>query len=114
MTGSIESSRIVKALLTHVPGTFVKDYSGNKGWITVMRGEMTIHDHWKDTDKFTTGVPAETLCALPRGNVTAPTLYDGPRLVRPGWRVQLRRARAFMSDTQARRVEQELRTRVFT
>ena len=111
---SITHDRLIGAILRNVPGTYVRDYRGNRGWLTVCRGYKTIYDHSRDTDKFTAGVPAETLCALPRGDVTAASLFNGLELVRPGWRVQLRQARGFITDSQARRIEHELRMRVFT
>ena len=111
---SISHDRLIGAILRNVPGTYVRDYRGNRGWLTVCRGYKTVYDHSKDTDKFTSGVPAETLCALPRGDVQAATLYSGVEMVRPGWRVQMRQAGGLMSDGQRRRIEKELRMRVFT
>ena len=114
MDGSIDSSKLVNTILRNVPGTYVRDYTGNQGYLTICRGYLTMYDRWKDTDKFSTAIPAETLCALPPGNVQASSLYDGARLMRPGWRIEMRRARRLMSDGQARRIEKELRMRVFT
>ena len=114
MYGSIDSSRLISTILRNVPGTYVRDYHDNQGYLTICRGYVTIYDHSKDTDKLTAGLPAETLCALPRGNVQAANLYSGMRLMRPGWRIEMRKARRLMTDSQARRIERELRMRVFT
>ena len=111
---SIDHSRLISAILRNVPGTYLRDYRENKGWLTICRGYKTIHDSFKDTDKLTANLPAETLANFPRGQVTAATLMDGPVVKRPGWRLQMRGLRAKISEPQARRIEKALGIRVFT
>ena len=111
---SIDHSRLISAILRNVPGTYLRDYRENKGWLTICRGLRTIHDSFTDTDKLTANLPAETLANFPRGQVTAATLMDGPVVKRPGWRLQMRGLRAKISDSQARRIERALGQRVFT
>lgn len=115
MMFSIDHGRLLAAIVRHVPGAYVRDYRANRGWLTVCRGTRSIYDHSKDTDKLATAnVPAETLCSFPRGQVQATTLYSGIDLVRPGWRLQMRKLRGFISEAQARRIERDLGRRVFT
>lgn len=111
---SIDHSRLIAAILRNVPGSYLRDYRENKGWLTICRGYRTIHDNFRDTDKFTAGLPAETLANFPRGAVPAVTLMDGPVTVRPGWRRQMRLLRKYISEPQARRIEKALGQRVFT
>lgn len=112
---SIDHSRLLAAITRHVPGAYVRDYRSNRGWLTVCRGTRSIYDHSKDTDKLATAkVPAETLACFPRGAVQATTLYRGVEMVRPGWRLEMRKLRGYISDSQARRIEKDLGHRVFT
>lgn len=109
---SIEHSRIIRAFERNVPGCYVKDYSDRGGWITIMRGTKDI---WQKDDyggKFRS-VPAETLCAIPRGNVQGPSLFSGLKMVRPGWRREMRKAADKLTDTQRRAIEKDLGVRVF-
>lgn len=109
---SIEHSRIIRAFEHNVPGCFVKDYSDHGGWITIMRGTRDIRrrDDYGETIR---SLPAETLCAIPRGNVQAPSLFDGIRMVRPGWRREMRKAYDKLTESQRRAIEKELKVRVF-
>lgn len=110
---SIDHSRLIDAILREVPGSYLRDYSANKGWLTICRGYKTIHDSFRDTDKLTANLPAETLACFPRGQVQAASLYDGPVIKRPGWRREMRKLRGFISEPQARRIEARLKMRVF-
>lgn len=109
---SIEHSRLIKAFEKNVPGCFVKDYSDRGGYITIMRGTKTIWDRTTRAENAT-DVPAETLCSIPRGNIQAPTLFSGLKMVRPGWRIQMRQAAQKLTESQRRRIEKDLGVRVF-
>ena len=111
---SIDTSKLISAILRNVPGTFVRDYRDNGGWINIARGARTIWDNDKDTEKLSANLPAETLCSLPPGQVQAPSLYNGVRLVRPGWRIEMRRCGRYIDPEQARRIEKDVGMRVFT
>jgi len=108
-TGSIFHDDIIRAFQRHVPGCYVRDYRDKGGFIVICKNYRDIP--WRDqttTRKVYRQVPATTLCNLPRGYVTAASLFQGVRLHRPGWRVELRRARRFLSDNQMRRITKEL------
>lgn len=111
---SIDAGKLIGAILRNVPGTFVRDYRERGGWLNIARGAVTIWDRDKDTEKLSANLPAETLCSLPAGQVQASTLLRGVALVRPGWRMEMRRCRARISDSQARAIERDLGMRVFT
>ena len=93
--GSLEASRILEAFRRSVPGVYVRDYSGGHGYLTVCRGQKDIpwRDNGLSTHKVYRQVPRETLCSVPRGNVTASSLYHGLELVRPGWLEMARKIR---------------------
>ena len=107
--GSIPHDRIIAAFQKHVPGAYVRDYRDRGGFITICRDYRDIY--WNDqttTRNVYRQVPAKTLCNLPRGNVTAASLFEGVKLHRPGWRVEFKRARHHLSDNQMRRITKEL------
>jgi hypothetical protein len=107
--GSLSHDDIIRAFERHVPGVYVRDYRDNGGFITICRDYKDIL--WNDqttTRKVERQVPAITLCSLPRGFVTAPTLYHGLRLSRPGWKRQFRRAAEHLSEAQMRRITEDL------
>lgn len=109
-SGSLETDSIIRAFTRHVPGTYVRDYRDNGGYITICRYQRDIP--WRDqttTRNVYRQVPHVTLCSLPRGNVTAATRYVGVRLDRPGWREQFRKAMRHLSDSQMRRITKELK-----
>ena len=103
--GSIGHDRILEAYRRYVPGTFVRDQRDRNGFIAVCRGTRDIP--WggqTTTTPVYREVPDETLVSIPRGNVTAPTLYRGVALERPGWREQFRKSMKFLSDNQMKRI----------
>ena len=107
--GSFEHGRIIDAFTRAVPGSYVRDYRANGGYITVCRDYMDIP--WRDqltTRQVYRQVPKVTLVNLPRGNVTAATLFKGLRLSRPGWRREFRKAMQHLSDAQMRRITKAL------
>lgn len=108
--GSIETGTIINAFQRHVPGCYVRDYRGNGGFIVIARYYRDIP--WTDqttTRKVERQVPAITLVNLPRGNVTAASMFSGLKLHRPGWRVEFRKAMRHLTDNQMRRITKELR-----
>jgi len=103
--GSLGHDRILEAFRRCVPGTFVKDYRDNMGFITVCRGYRDIK--WKDQQSSPNvyrSVPAETLVSIPRGNVTSATHYHGQALHRTGWRLEFRKAMKMLSEYQMRAI----------
>lgn len=107
--GSIESGRIINAFLRSVPGTYVRDYRANGGYIVVCKDYRTIK--WKDqlsTAKVYKQVPATTLVNLPRGNVTPDSKFMGLKMHRPGWRLEFRRASKHLSHLQKRQITRML------
>ena len=110
--GSISHDDIIRAFTRAVPGAYVRDYRDNGGYITVCRDYRNIP--WRDqttTRRVERQVPAVTLVSLPRGNVTAASKYAGVRLVRPGWRLEFRKAMRCLSEFQMRRITKDLRLR---
>lgn len=107
--GAISHDRIISAFQRHVPGSYVRDYREQGGFITICRQTRTIP--WRDqttTRKEYRQIPAITLCNLPRGFVTASSHFAQFRLIRPGWRVEFRRAAKHLSDVQMRRITKDL------
>ena len=107
--GSIEHSRILEAFRRHVPGTYVRDYREQNGFITVARGVKDIK--WKDQQSAPNvyrQVPAETIISIPRGNVTAATKYRGMALERPGWRMEFRKSMVRLTHNQMHRITKAL------
>ena len=107
--GSIEHSRIIEAFRRNVPGCYVRDYRDNNGYITVCRGYKDIP--WKDqtqAGKVYRQVPDQTLCNLPRGNVTSATQFSGLALIRPGWRLEFRKASKHLTEVQRRGITEDL------
>lgn len=108
--GSIDHGKIISVFLRNVPGSYVRDYRENGGFITVCRYYKSIK--WGDqmsTAKVERSIPAITLCNLPRGNVTPDSKFVGLKLHRPGWRVEFRRASKHLSDAQKRAITRDLR-----
>ncbi len=107
--GSIPHDRLISAFERCVPDCYVRDYRGNDGYITICRGYMDIP--WKgqlSTQKVYRTVPKETLMSMPRGNVTAASLFDGLRLIRPGWRIEIRKAMNKITHQQKKRITRML------
>lgn len=107
--GSIEHGRIISAFQRHVPDCYVRDYRDRGGFITICRGYRDLP--WRDqttTRQIYRQAVDKTLCNLPRGNVTAASLFDGVKLDRPGWRVEFRRARKHLTLTQMRAITRDL------
>lgn len=107
--GSLYHDDIIRAFQRHVPDCYVRDYRDSGGYIVIARGLRDIP--WQDqttTRRVYRQVPAITLCNLPRGFVTCAGLYDGVRLIRPGWRREFRRAQAHLTDSQMRGITRDL------
>jgi len=106
---SLDAAKIIEAFRRCVPGCYVRDYRDNGGYITICRDYRNIK--WKD--QMDAGneyrqVPATTLVNLPRGNVTSASIYSGFKLVRPGWRLEFRRAMRHLSESQRRNITEFL------
>ena len=107
--GSLSHDDIIRAFTRNVPGSYVRDYRENGGYITVCRDYKNIP--WRDqlsTHKVERQVPAVTLVSLPRGYVTAATRFVQLRLDRPGWRMEFRKAMRHLSEDQMRRITKAL------
>ena len=103
--GSFEHGKIIEAFTRNVPGSYVRDYRDNGGYIVICKDYKDIK--WKGqttTTKVERTVPAKTLVNLPRGNVTAATRYHGLRLTRPGWREQFRKSMRHISRDQMKAI----------
>jgi hypothetical protein len=110
--GSLYHGDIIAAFERNVPGCYVRDYRDNGGYITICRNYRDIP--WRDqlsTRNVYRQVPATTLASLPRGYVTAQTIYRGFALVRPGWREEFRKAMRSLTEVQMRRVTKALGAR---
>lgn len=108
--GSIDHGSVISAFQRSVPGCYVRDYRDNGGFITICRDYRTIK--WGDqlsTSKVEKQVPAITLVNLPRGAVTAASLFKQLRLHRPGWRIEFRRAAPHLTYAQKKRITKALR-----
>jgi hypothetical protein len=108
--GSIETSRIIEAFTRSVPGSYVRDYRENGGFITICKDYRTIK--WGDqqsTARVEKSVPATTLANLPRGWMTPDSKFIGLKLHRPGWRVEFKRARRHITEAQMKRITKMLR-----
>lgn len=113
MYGGMETSRIIRAFQRWVPGCFVRDYTGNRGFLVIARGQTTMFDSSKNTDQFTRGLPAETLANLSPGYTPEKSIYSGMTLIRPGWRYEMRRAGMYLTDYQKRKIQKDLGHPVF-
>ena len=110
--GSFYSGDIIAAFERNVPGVYVRDYRESGGYITICRDYKDLP--WKDqlaTRKVYRGVPAVTMISMPQGAVTAPTLYRGVAMARPGWREEFRKSMRFLSEAQMRRITEALGVR---
>lgn len=108
-SGSIPHDRLIHAFERCVPGCYVRDYRNSDGYITICRGYMDIP--WQgplSTTKVERSIPKETMVSIPRGNVTAASLFDGLRLIRPGWRLELRKAMSKITYRQQQRMTKML------
>ncbi len=106
---SIPHDRIISAFERNVPDCYVRDYRAGDGFLTICRGYKDIP--WKDNSsspRVYRQVPKETLCSIPRGNVTGPSKFAGLRLVRPGWRVEFRKAARFLTHPQKQAITEYL------
>jgi len=108
-TGSIYHGDIIEAFTSSVPGSYVRDYRDRGGFIVIARNYRDIK--WRDqttTAKVYRQVPAVTLVNIPRGNVTARTIYNGVRLIRPGWREQFRKSMRHLTQEQGKLITKKL------
>lgn len=111
-TGSLYHGDIIAAFERNVPGCYVRDYRDSGGYITICRDYRDIP--WRDqlsTRNVYRQVPATTLASLPRGHVTAQTIYRGFALVRPGWREEFRKAMRYLAEPQMRRITRAIGVR---
>lgn len=107
--GSIPHDRIIDAFQQHVPGCYVRDYRENNGYITICRNYRDIRwQSGQSTAPVERQIPAITLASLPQGNVTAANLHAGFRLVRPGWRVEFRKAMEHLTHVQQKAITRTL------
>ena len=106
---SLDCAKIIEAFRRCVPGCYVRDYRDQGGYITICRDYRDIK--WgdqADAGRSYRRIPATTLANLPRGNVTSASIYSGMTLVRPGWRLELRRAARHLSGAQRRNITEFL------
>ena len=108
MYGGIESSRLIEAFKRHVPECYVRDFTGNRGYLTLCKGRQTLFDFSKHTDKFSDTVPKWTLANLNPGYTPEKAIYDGAKLLVPGWRMEMRRAAEYLTPHQKRLVSREM------
>ena len=108
--GSIDHSRIIEAFTRNVPDCYVRDYLGKGGELAICRGYKTVID---GTNGHEWVVPRHQLCVIPRGSVQAPSLAHGAKTVRPGWRVEMKKAGKYLTSSQMDRIERDLKVRVF-
>ena len=113
MYGGIESSRIIRAFQKWVPECYVRDYTGNRGYLTVARGYKTVFDSSRNTSHFAENIPAATLANLSPGYTPEKSIYRGMELIKPGWRQEMARARPLLTDYQAAGIEKDLGYPVF-
>lgn len=113
MYGGIESSRILRAFQKWVPGCYVRDYTCNRGFLTLARGYKTMYDPSRNTRHFAENVPAETLINLSPGYTPEKAIYRGMELVRPGWRQEFAKVSDRLTDYQKARISKELGHPVF-
>lgn len=109
--GPLEVSRVIEAFRLHVPDTYVRDYSANRGFLVICKGYKDIP--WRDqlsTRKVYRQVPNVTLVNLPTdGAFVGPaTRFAGLALQRPGWRLQFRRAMRYLSYHQMKGITRTL------
>lgn len=107
--GSIPHDRIIATFQKHVPGTYVRDYRGSGGYITLAKGYRDIR--WQNQGSggpVERQVPAVTLVSIPQGNVTSATHFNGLRLTRPGWRLQFKKAASFLTLVQKHHITRDL------
>lgn len=83
---------------------------GKGGWLAICRGYKEVID---GTNGHVWVVPLSQLCVIPKGPVQAPTLARGAKTERPGWRLQMKSARQYLTPSQMDRIEKELGVRVF-
>lgn len=107
--GSLSHDDILRAFTTHVPGSYIRDYRSNKGFIAVCKNFRNIK--WRDqlsAPKVEVQVPAVTLVNVPKGYVKPATQFVGVRLHRPGWRQEFRKAMRHLSQEQMQAITDAL------
>jgi hypothetical protein len=108
---SIPHDDIIRAFLRNVPGTYVRDYRDNGGYIVICKDYRDIK--WgrsgTTTEKVARQIPAVTLVNLPQGNVTKASRYHGFKLDRPGWKHEFRKAAIYLTPDQRRRITKALK-----
>ena len=105
MYEAITTNRIITAILNAVPGTFVRDYTWNRGFLQVRRGRKEVGSN--DSNEVYS-VPAQTIITLAPGWTPRTTFVKGAVTVRPGWQVQARVAAQKLTVAEQRKVEREL------
>ena len=111
MYETIETAKLIRALTRAIPGSYIRDHRGNGGWLDLMRGVRPIFDYsrWSDDRAW----PAETLFNLRPGFMPRPALFNGVKMVSPGWQLQFRNLAPKLGSEQKRKIEKELGMRVF-
>lgn len=105
MLQAMETTKILDVIVRNVPGSYVRDHTANGGWIDVMRNIRPVKNASRNTVEE---YPHETIINLPPGHTPRPAIWDGTRLVRPGWQKQLRQLRNKVTPQQYRRIIKEL------
>jgi hypothetical protein len=102
---TIAHDKIISAFTRNVPDCYVRDYRENNGWLTICRGYRDVPNAkpgWSQT------TVRETLCTIPRGNVKPASSFMGAGLIRPGWRLEFRKAAWYLTENQKARITKDL------
>lgn len=96
---------MINAVLASVPGTFVRDYLHNGGFLQIRRGRKEVGS--ADSNEVYS-VPAETLCYFQPGWTPRTTFVKGAVTKVPGWQVQARLLWGRLNPDERKRVERKL------
>ena len=110
MYQAIYTNRIISAFLKNVPGTFVRDYLHNGGFLQVLRGGKVVRS-WDSNETY--AVPAQQLCYLAPGWTPRTTFVKGVVTKRPGWQVQMREAGKKLRPEEIKKIERDLGFPIF-
>lgn len=110
MYEAIETAEILRTLQRHIHGIFIRDHRANGGYLDVMKGTKYLFDYsrWSEA-----GFPAVTLMNLLPGMTPRPHLYNGVKLIRPGYQQQFRKIRDELTPQQREGIERDLNRKVF-